>query len=206
MRGRVKPGSHTRKRLNQRRRQCRSRRCLRRYRVQRGAGATGIPFLEGLPAPLEVPSPSTNEKLSIMFGDTPATNQGPLLSTVAATPQPRASWDVPPLEQPYTLLVWDPDAPRPSGTRTPYLHWLVMNIGGSTDSTGSTIVPWAPPTPPAGTGEHRYIFGLFQQASRIKELPEAPTERSKFPLTDFASKHSLSLLAAKGIRVAAIPS
>lgn len=194
--------------LKQRRRKCRSRRCLRRFRQQHRApkrkgdqwGGAGIPLLEGLPEEIPVPPPTTNESLNILFGEIPATNQGPLLTRAAATPQPRTSWDIPPLKNPYTLLVWDPDAPRPNA---PYLHWLVMNIGGSTDSTGSTVVPWAPPTPPAGTGEHRYIFGLFKQANRIQELPEPPAERAAFDLLPFLKRHGLSLVAAKGVRVAA---
>ncbi len=163
-------------------------------------GGAGIPLLEGLSEEISVPPPTTNDKLEVIFGETLATNQGSLLTEVAAAVQPRTSWDVPPLEHPYTLLVWDPDAPRPNA---PYLHWLVMNIGGSTETTGTTIVPWAPPTPPPGTGEHRYIFGLFEQASRISELPEAPAERAKFLLLPFMRRHGLSLVAAKGIRVAA---
>lgn len=58
------------------------------------------------------------------------------------------------------IIMYDPDAPV--GV---FLHWL-------TDSH-NTYVPYSPPSPPKGTGVHRYIFKL------VKGQPlEIPSDRA----------------------------
>lgn len=70
-------------------------------------------------------------------------------------------------DEQYTLVMIDPDA----GNKTPdtyYLHWLIVNIPRGGDvMKGDILVPYAPPTPPAGTGQHRYIFILYKQSASI---------------------------------------
>ncbi|KAH7434103.1 hypothetical protein KP509_06G000200 [Ceratopteris richardii] len=68
----------------------------------------------------------------------------------------------------YTLLMVDPDAPSPSKpTFRNFLHWLVVNVPGSTApsqeiwKTGHEQVPYMGPAPPEG--HHRYVFLLFKQ-------------------------------------------
>ena len=61
-------------------------------------------------------------------------------------------------QMPYsTLIMYDPDAP--SGT---YLHYLVINIANGNINSGHTVISYAPPTPPPGSGSHRYIFEQLQ--------------------------------------------
>ena len=47
----------------------------------------------------------------------------------------------------YYLVMYDPDAVKPS-----YIHWI--------SSATRDIVPYQGPSPPPGTGIHRYIFVL----------------------------------------------
>lgn len=61
----------------------------------------------------------------------------------------------------YTLLMQDPDAVKPD-----WIHWLA--------SATTTFLPQQGPTPPPGTGVHRYRFVLFQGAPR--KVP-SPTNR-----------------------------
>jgi len=88
-----------------------------------------------------------------------ATEEGAVASMNDTQASPGVSWTPIPNTL-FTLIVWDPDAAPESRA---WLHWLITNIHGNDLTSGQEIVPWAPPTPPAGTGTHRYIFGLFQQ-------------------------------------------
>jgi hypothetical protein len=48
----------------------------------------------------------------------------------------------------YTLLMYDPDAVKPS-----YIHWIATSQGD--------VLPYKGPTPPSGTGIHHYKFALI---------------------------------------------
>ena len=60
----------------------------------------------------------------------------------------------------YSVIMLDPDAPLGKGTRT-WTHWFV------TISSDGTIInelyPYQPPSPPPGSGKHRYIFNLYDE-------------------------------------------
>jgi phosphatidylethanolamine-binding protein (PEBP) family uncharacterized protein len=81
----------------------------------------------------------------------------------------------------YTLICVDPDA-----TAKSWLHWLVVNCDTGPES-GTTLIKWAPPTPPSGT--HRYYFCLFSHAYKI--LPDAPSQRGYFDVNAFVAKNGL---------------
>jgi phosphatidylethanolamine-binding protein (PEBP) family uncharacterized protein len=131
-----------------------------------------------------------------------ATAAPPLLEAAALSQQPAVTL---PAGGPYTLIAWDPDAPQAS-----WLHWLVVNIpGGSayvSGPQGSTLVPWAPPTPPPGTGTHRYIFGLFLQPGPLDSAALAGAlTRPFFNPARFAEQHGLRQIDNKRIAVSAGP-
>lgn len=149
----------------------RKRKCSRRSRrCQRGGNPSGV---------LEVSWP----------GGAATAAPGPLLSRGLVVAQPVVKI-LPPSGNPLLLVCSDPDAP--AGI---WLHWLVANPGRSPED----IVPWAPPTPPKGSGIHRYQFRLYE----ISGLPPpAPKSRAAFPLESFVVEHGLKLLDEKEIRVA----
>ena len=62
----------------------------------------------------------------------------------------------------YTLIMHDPDAFVGN-----YLHWMVVNIHGNDINSGDQLLKYKGPAPPKGTGIHRYVFLLFEQAERI---------------------------------------
>jgi phosphatidylethanolamine-binding protein (PEBP) family uncharacterized protein len=115
---------------------------------------------------------------------------GPMLSRgiVAAKPAVKI---LSPSTNPLLLVCTDPDAP--AGT---WLHWLLLNPHSSPED----IVPWAPPTPPKGSGVHRYQFRLYEMSG---PAPPAPKSRAAFPLESFVVKHGLKLLDEKEIRISA---
>lgn len=86
----------------------------------------------------------------------------------------------------YALVMSDPDAPSRAAPRCrEWLHWIVVNAAaakaGSGDEEteisgqGYTVCDYNGPTPPRGTGKHRYVFVLYEQTSG--DLPEAVSDK-----------------------------
>lgn len=197
-------GRRTRTHTRARGRVCGLRRRGRRLtRTQRGAGLSVtsahakpdamIPTMEQVAKP-------PNFIFSVTWPEAGlrATGEGlPPAAQDAVTSEPVVSWSPAVHGALYTLMVWDPDAPP---TARAYLHWLVTNIAGDTPTKGTTLMPWAPPTPPAGTGTHRYIFGLFQQTY---ELSVRVVDRPLFNPKRFAELHGLHPVDLQRITVQA---
>ena len=123
-----------------------------------------------------------------------ASDLGDTLTIEQAQSEPHTYWKHPPPSIFYTLVCWDPDAAEKS-----WLHWLVINCDGPDPTTGDIIVDWSPPSPPKGSGLHRYIFGLFQQVGKLT-IPPMKSSGGFNPAT-FATEHKLAPLVYKGIRV-----
>lgn len=95
----------------------------------------------------------------------------------------------------YTVAMIDPDAPRHEKGQA-YLHWLRTGVQGSdlvnrVLTTGHTVTDYAPPTPPNGTGVHRYLFYLYQETENTNATVESITKRGKFDLDEYAKQHAL---------------
>jgi phosphatidylethanolamine-binding protein len=94
------------------------------------------------------------------------------------------------LNQLYTVIMIDPDAPRADDPIYRYhLHWLVIN-------TNTEAVEFKPPNPPVGTGKHRYFIYLYKQSNKIN--PDSLSyikKRSNFDLDSFVSSNSLEEIA-----------
>jgi phosphatidylethanolamine-binding protein (PEBP) family uncharacterized protein len=98
--------------------------------------------------------------------------------------------------------MFDPDAPSPSSpTCRSWLHWLLVDASAAANSPpsppspphGRDLVPFAPPTPPPGSGTHRYIIRIYQQPS-LPMPAAAPHSRCGFDVDAWATAHSLQLL------------
>ncbi|KAL0309533.1 UNVERIFIED_CONTAM: protein RICE FLOWERING LOCUS T 1 [Sesamum radiatum] len=89
----------------------------------------------------------------------------------------------------YTLVLVDPDAPSPSNPHLrEYLHWLVIDIPGSTGTSfGTEVVCYESPRPTMGI--HRLVFLLFRQLGR--QTVYAPGWRQNFITRDFAEVYNL---------------
>ena len=94
----------------------------------------------------------------------------------------------------YTIVIWDPDAPKSPS----FLHWLVVNIPGGDVAKGNTIQAYYPPSPPAGSGEHRYYVGLYQQKGKISVGKMAQTG---FNIDSFVSRFALVKKGVKMVKV-----
>jgi phosphatidylethanolamine-binding protein (PEBP) family uncharacterized protein len=99
------------------------------------------------------------------------------------------------------LLVWDPDAPSENPMAS-FVHYLVKDIKGGEPSTGTEVLQWTPPTPPAGSGTHKYFVGIFSQKQPfVGSFTE--DQRVGFLLSKFIEENQLTLLDWTGIKVKA---
>ena len=95
-----------------------------------------------------------------------------------------------------TLIMYDPDSMNPS-----WLHYLVLNIPNGDISKGDIVVSYNGPSPPKGTGIHRYIFELYKQEELIQ--PQR-MERSSFNPSSFAKLNRLQFLKKQLFKVDAL--
>ncbi|KAF9160838.1 Phosphatidylethanolamine-binding protein 4 [Actinomortierella ambigua] len=106
----------------------------------------------------------------------------------------------------YTLMLVDPDAPsRRDPKFRQWRHWVKTNISmdSSTGLTsvrnGQTLTSYNGPSPPAGSGPHRYVFLLYKQSpnSDAGMLSTNMSEnRSMFKAAQFADQARLQLVGA----------
>lgn len=97
-------------------------------------------------------------------------------------------------EKLYTIVIWDPDAPREPS----FLHWLVTNIPGGNIGNGDTIQSYYPPSPPAGSGEHKYFVGLYEQS---RPISVGDIKQTGFDIDRFVRKYRLLEKGVKMVRV-----
>jgi phosphatidylethanolamine-binding protein (PEBP) family uncharacterized protein len=170
----------------------RQKRARRTRRVQRGGNTSGL--LQNADAPDVVPI--GNFDFHVRFQPTvKATEQGPKFTTYQTAHEPYPVWTAPTPPTRYAIICWDPDVPQAKS----FLHWLVVNCGGTDPGDGKVIASWHPPSPPPGSGEHRYIVGLFKQNAEIM-IPEI-TDRTNFNAKTFAERNGLVAIAYRGFRV-----
>lgn len=176
-----------RSRINRRRKNKRSR---RKTRTQRGGANLDILANTGAPTnyvkevEFNVKFFPNNALSASMFGNP--------LSIKQATGEPHVMWTKPAEGELRTFLCWDPDIAGASGkseANNGFLHWLVINCKGTDPSTGTMITDWTPPSPPKDSN-HRYIFGLFQQAAPITMQPQPAGPG--FKIADFCKTNKLT--------------
>jgi len=166
----------------------------RTRRMQRGGNPQPRPLLDGSDAPPVVPQGQID--FNVRFQPTlKADENGPSYTTYQTAHEPYPVWTAPKPPVKYTIICWDPDVKEGKS----FLHWLVVNCAGADNSDGKVIASWQPPSPPPGSGEHRYIIGLMKQNSDLN-IPEM-TERLNFNPTTFATTNGLSPIAYRGFRV-----
>lgn len=84
----------------------------------------------------------------------------------------------------YTFIIVDPDAPT-----GPHIHQCIYNIPGDKVHKGTVLLPYYPPTPPKGTGEHRYFCILYEQSEKIMKPPVINKEKRAYKkFIDFTKK------------------
>lgn len=90
----------------------------------------------------------------------------------------------------YTFIIVDPDAPTGF-----HIHECIYNIPGDKVQKGTVLLPYYPPTPPKGTGEHRYFCILYEQEAMIIKPPVINKEKRAFKkFNDFKKKLKINII------------
>jgi phosphatidylethanolamine-binding protein (PEBP) family uncharacterized protein len=96
----------------------------------------------------------------------------------------------------YTYICFDPDSSVPA-----WIHMLVVNCSTDSLDSGTTIFEWMPPSPPPGTGAHRYIFALYKHSYPV--AIDSPIDRGSFNLKDYLDKNGFIPVAGNSMKVKA---
>ncbi|MBW0478337.1 hypothetical protein O181_018052 [Austropuccinia psidii MF-1] len=103
----------------------------------------------------------------------------------------------------YTFIFIDPDAPsRVNPSRGPFRHMLATNVKAVLHESGwnqlkftaTPISTYFPPSPPEGTGFHRYVFLLFEaqpSEESLQPLLRPDASRFNFNLENFISTSNI---------------
>jgi phosphatidylethanolamine-binding protein (PEBP) family uncharacterized protein len=84
----------------------------------------------------------------------------------------------------YTFIIVDPDAPAGF-----MIHQCIYNIPGDKIQKGKILYPYHPPSPPKGSGEHRYFCILYEQSAIITKPPVVNKEKRAYKkFADFTKK------------------
>ncbi|TFK66316.1 PEBP-like protein [Pluteus cervinus] len=107
----------------------------------------------------------------------------------------------------YTLVLTDPDAPSRSEPKNrEWRHWIVQGLkpnglGNEFKKTKEAITMYYPPSPPEGSGPHRYTFLLFQEPNGGYTIPphapehdDIPSKRGHWNAMHFAEQNRLKLV------------
>uniref|UniRef100_A0A2K5XMB3 Phosphatidylethanolamine-binding protein 1 n=1 Tax=Mandrillus leucophaeus TaxID=9568 RepID=A0A2K5XMB3_MANLE len=107
------------------------------------------------------------------------------------------SWDGLDSGKLYTLVLTDPDAPsRKDPKYREWHHFLVVNMKGNDISSGTVLSDYVGSGPPKGTGLHRYVWLVYEQARPLKcDEPilssRSGDHRGKFKVAAFRKKYEL---------------
>ncbi|KAG4069036.1 hypothetical protein HA402_008347 [Bradysia odoriphaga] len=133
-------------------------------------------------------------------GKVTAVTPGATVEKIITGPAPKLFWQLEKNAK-YTMAMIDPDAPsRKEPTKRSWLHWLAVNLDKNTIPHDNTLAHYNGPTPPKGSGHHRYIFLVFQQTkdfdSKVQneirnKYKDNASVRGGFNVKEFAQQHGL---------------
>jgi len=95
----------------------------------------------------------------------------------------------------YTFIIVDPDAPAGF-----MIHQCIYNIPGDKVKNGIVLYPYHPPSPPKGTGQHRYFCILYEQSMMISKHPVINKDKRAYKKFDYFKKKlgiSITPIASK---------
>jgi phosphatidylethanolamine-binding protein (PEBP) family uncharacterized protein len=169
-----------------------------RRKTLRQTGGNPKPLLDAADAPAIAANSGLD--FNVRFQPTVKASQdgNSNFTTYQTAHAPYPVWSAPTPPTMYTVICWDPDTAEQNKS---FLHWLIVNCKGTDDSEGKIVASWSAPNPPPGSGEHRYIIGLFKQTNELS-LGEM-TDRTKFNPSTFATANGLTPIAYRGFRIKA---
>lgn len=142
----------------------------------------------GLVRDLSLPD-TVHAELEVRYGDVPVVMNGTLTPAQTARPPTMVRLKgaincIPP----FALVMLDPDAPsRKNAVARSWLHWMVVDARSTRKlHKGRTAKRYNGPTPPKGSGPHRYVFLAYCQGGKhVRSRKIAPIRRNNFKLAKF---------------------
>lgn len=94
----------------------------------------------------------------------------------------------------FTIMIYDADAPYPNKpSKSPYLHFLMINVPENDETKGDVIAELSNPNPPYNSEPHRYFIDIYLQADRYN-AKNRNDKRNNFPVERFKNNHDLTLV------------
>ncbi|XP_067083740.1 phosphatidylethanolamine-binding protein 1 [Osmerus mordax] len=136
--------------------------------------------------------------LAVNYGSLEIDELGKILTPTQVQSCPTSvQWEGSDSSKLYTLALTDPDAPsRKDPKFREWHHFLVVNMKGNDVSSGCVLSDYVGSGPPKGTGLHRYVWLVYEQASSVSCSEPILTNRSgdnrgKFQIKSFRQKYGL---------------
>ncbi len=105
------------------------------------------------------------------------------------------------LGQYYTVLVYDLDAPYPSNpNKSPFLHYLVVNVQDNFINSGQTLAEYIAPYPPTDSPPHRYMVEVYAQQN-LKTGVMPPSSRDNFDIRKYTTDYGDGMISAQQFKV-----
>ena len=137
-------------------------------------------FLSGVASASSYELPRFAATVSVSFADHRVADGQELPAFLTKVP-PTLLWRAASMPRLYTVILIDPDAPSAANPiMAQWLHYLHTNIHGaylmsrlslvsslSARNAAGTLATYAPPSPPDGSGEHRYVLYVYEQSKEI---------------------------------------
>ncbi|KAL1917307.1 uncharacterized protein VTP21DRAFT_4963 [Calcarisporiella thermophila] len=170
--------------------------------VTMSQAATGVLKKDGV-IPDVIDEFNASTLLTIAYGDHEVI-PGAKFTTAETQSAPKVTFH-PEEDVKYTLAMTDPDAPsRENPKSREFRHWVITDIQASdaehdASKNARTLSAYYPPSPPAGTGPHRYCFLLWKQTmpeTKFAPLSDEASGRRNWSARKFAKENGLELVAA----------
>nr|KAF6312066.1 phosphatidylethanolamine binding protein 1 [Pipistrellus kuhlii] len=136
--------------------------------------------------------------LQVKYSGAEVDELGKVLTPTQVKSRPSGiSWDGLDSSKLYTLVLTDPDAPsRKDPKFREWHHFLVVNMKGNDISSGTVLSDYVGSGPPKGTGLHRYVWLVYEQAKPLNcDEPilsnRSGDNRGKFKVASFRKKYDL---------------
>nr|KAF6312068.1 phosphatidylethanolamine binding protein 1 [Pipistrellus kuhlii] len=135
--------------------------------------------------------------LQVKYSGAEVDELGKVLTPTQVKSRPSGiSWDGLDSSKLYTLVLTDPDAPsRKDPKFREWHHFLVVNMKGNDISSGTVLSDYVGSGPPKGTGLHRYVWLVYEQAKPLNcDEPilsnRSGDNRGKFKVASFPNQCS----------------
>lgn len=135
----------------------------------------------GLLQDLKIPAPQ--RQLEVSYPSLYPLSPGDTLTISEARKMPSVRLESASKDKLYTVAMVDPDAPSRKNPRAAqWIHWIVINVDGKTllsgeDLRGDEVTEYAGPSPPRGSGPHRYVLLVWEQHHSVSM--DSPRSRAR---------------------------